>query len=102
MDERGEIYCNEVRESLVKITEQLNYIANTVESLRKDIKANDEKIRAFEIQMIKLADTTTQQQKEIEATITRLDKTKAWIAGIASAVIISILLALLKLIIPSI
>lgn len=102
MDERGEIYCKDVRESLVKITEQLSYIASTVESLRKDIKANDEKIRAFEIQMIKLADTTAQQQKEIESTVTRLDKTKTWLFGIASAVIISILMALLKLIIPSI
>lgn len=102
MDEKGELYYKDVRESLVKITEQLNYIASTVESLRKDIKANDEKIRAFEIQMIKLADTTAQQQKEIESTVTRLDKTKTWIAGIASAVIISILVALLKLIIPSI
>lgn len=96
MTESGERYYQEVKESLVKITEQLSYIANTVEQLRSEIKKNDEKIRDFEIRFIQLHDMTVQQQKEIEATVSRLDKSKAWIFGIAAALIISILTAILK------
>ena len=96
MTESGERYYQEVKESLVKITEQLSYIANTVEQLRSEIKKNDEKIRDFEIKFIQLHDMTIQQQKEIEATVSRLDKNKAWLFGIAAALIISILTAILK------
>ena len=71
MTESGERYYQEVKESLVKITEQLSYIANTVEQLRSEIKKNDEKIRDFEIRFIQLHDMTVQQQKEIEATAAR-------------------------------
>lgn len=82
---------------LAVFTEKLEHINITLSNILTKLDKNDEELKKYVIEITNIKNMNEVQQKEIEEIKKSTEYNKRWWLGITSAILVSFIIALLKL-----